>query len=55
VKVQLGIDELKALARHSKAAGTQDKCIDLLLEWIEEACRRLSEPEINAGRKPEEE
>ena len=36
-KVQLGLDELKVLAANAKRAGTQDRMIDLMLEWAEAA------------------
>jgi len=36
-KVNLSLDDLKALAARSKEAGTQDRFIDLMLDWATEA------------------
>ena len=41
-KVSLNAEQLIGLLRHSKEVGTQDKALDLAMEWVEAAGRKLT-------------
>jgi hypothetical protein len=49
-KITLGLDDLKVLAQRAKAAGTEDRFIDLMLEWAEAAAATI-EAECEACRQ----
>ena len=49
--IELTVEDLKILAARSKQAGKQDKCIDMLLEIIEQADKTIKELEASIQKQ----
>lgn len=40
--MNIDLDQLKELVKHSRRIGTEDKCLDLAVEYAEALCKMLS-------------